>query len=94
MPRLYARAPDHLGDGVMALPAMAALSRLGPLRIRGPGWARRLYRGLGEIVEDPGDAELAVLFKPAFRAAWEARRVRPLVPATRAACGHKTLCHA
>jgi len=75
MPRLYARAPDHLGDGVMALPAMAALARLGALGIRGPGWAKRLYRGLGELVDDPGAAELAVLFKPAFRAAWEARRV-------------------
>lgn len=77
---IYVRAPDHLGDGVLALPALEALAGLGELVIKGPRWAGELYAGLGRVVaEVPPSARMGVLFKPAFRAAWEARRLRPLV---------------
>jgi len=73
VPRFLVRAPDHLGDGVLALPAIGALAAAGPCRIVGPGWTRDLYGHLPQApVEEP---DVAVLFKPAFRAAWEARRV-------------------
>ena len=73
MPRFLIRAPDHLGDGVLALPAIGAITRAGPCRIVGPGWVGALY---GHLPQDPvAKPEIAVLFKPAFRAAWEARRV-------------------
>jgi ADP-heptose:LPS heptosyltransferase len=73
VPRFLVRAPDHLGDGVLALPAIGALAAAGPCRVVGPKWARELY---GHLPQDPvEEPEIAVLFKPAFRAAWEARRV-------------------
>ncbi len=74
-------APNHLGDGVMALPALAALAAAGgPVRIACPGWGAVLYRELqGERVDPRTEArpeETAVLFPPAFRSAWLARRAR------------------
>src|SRR5690606_38407840 len=44
--RIAARAPNHLGDGVMALPALEALARLGDLTIHAPRWGEALYRDL------------------------------------------------
>jgi heptosyltransferase-2 len=79
MKRVVARAPNHLGDGVMALPAMHALSTLGPLTIFAPSWGRDLYRDVRATVTDRGfmgRADLAVLFAPSLRAAWEARCAR------------------
>ena len=73
MPRTYLRAPDHLGDGILALPAVAAVCAAGPTRIVGPAWVPEVYGHLP--VAPVPDPELAVLLKPAFRAAWEARRV-------------------
>ena len=67
------RAPDHLGDGVLALPAVRALAELGPLRIEGPTWVPHLYRHLLPARPPGGPAELAVLLKPSFSAAWQAR---------------------
>lgn len=78
--RVLARAPDHLGDGVMALPALAGLNGLGSLLIAGPPWIHELYRHLpatllaAEAVSRTG-ADLAVLFKPSLSAAWAARRI-------------------
>ncbi len=77
---MVARAPNHLGDGVMALPAITALARLGRLEVRGPRWIGDLYGHLGVALAPPGrldrriDAE--VLFPPSLRAALEARRAR------------------
>lgn len=75
--RVYLRAPNHLGDGVMALPAVAALAAASrELSVAAPGWGRELYRGLGLRWIPRGEvpeAELGVLLAPSFRAAWEAR---------------------
>lgn len=80
MTAIYLRAPDHLGDGVMALPAVALLAGHGAVTVAAPGWGPVLYRGLGVTVV-PRDqardrargADLAVLLKPSFSAAWQAR---------------------
>ncbi len=74
---IVARAPNHLGDGVMALPALAALARLGRLDIAAPRWGAQLYRDLDAAVVPTGDLgapDAAVLFPPSFRVAWQARR--------------------
>jgi ADP-heptose:LPS heptosyltransferase len=74
---LAARAPNHLGDGVMALPALHALSRLGSLTIHAPAWGRDLYRDVEADVVPRGPigpVDVAVLFAPSLRAAWEGRR--------------------
>jgi heptosyltransferase-2 len=73
---LAARAPNHLGDGVMALPALHALAAAGPLTIHAPAWGPTLYRDVAARVvpRGPIDADVAVLFAPSFRSAWEARR--------------------
>lgn len=73
MPRTHLRAPDHLGDGILALPAVAALCAAGPTHIVGPRWVSEIYGHL-PVAAVPRP-EQAVLFKPAFRAAWEARRI-------------------
>jgi heptosyltransferase-2 len=76
---VVARAPNHLGDGVMAIPAMRALSMAAAeLIIVAPAWGKSLYAELdAQIVartERPvGD--VAVLFPPSFRAAWETRHI-------------------
>jgi hypothetical protein len=74
-----ARAPNHLGDGVVALPAMAALAQRGPLVIFGPRWASELYRDVPAEIRPRGamgPLEEAVLFAPSLRAALEARHAR------------------
>ena len=74
---IIARAPNHLGDGLMALPALTALSRLAKrFEIQAPSWGRVIYRDLRAevVVRGPmGKADVAVLFPPSFRVAWEAR---------------------
>jgi heptosyltransferase-2 len=70
---ILAVAPRHLGDGVMALPAMRALAELGPLRIDGPRWAADLYRDVPQV--ERGAPHTAVLFRPSLGAAWRARRI-------------------
>lgn len=76
--RLLVRAPDHLGDGVMALPAVAALSGLGELWVEGPRWVGELYRHLQiQAGEAPDRLDRAVLLKPSFGAAWRARGRAP-----------------
>lgn len=74
--RLAIRAPDHLGDGVMALPAVAALARLGPAVVHAPRWGGDLYGFLGVRVapaEVLPEGDVGVLFKPSFGAAWRWR---------------------
>lgn len=70
MPRFMVRCPDHLGDGVMALPAIHALQAAGRVRLVGPKWAKALY---GDHQTGAADNEIAVLFKPSWSAAWSAR---------------------
>ena len=74
---LLIRAPDHLGDGVMALPAITALSRLEPTIIVSPRWGDALYAGLGTLIQPGGAprADTAVLFKPSLGAAWAVRHI-------------------
>jgi ADP-heptose:LPS heptosyltransferase len=70
MPAFILRVPDHLGDGVMAIPAVRAISALGTVQFVGPQWASRLY---GAPSTDHTHPETAVLFKPSFSAAWSHR---------------------
>jgi ADP-heptose:LPS heptosyltransferase len=74
--RIAARAPNHLGDGVMALPALHALSELGTLTIYAPRWGASLYRDVSAAVSPRGvmaRSDAAVLFAPSLRAALESR---------------------
>jgi ADP-heptose:LPS heptosyltransferase len=60
------------------LPLVHALSARARLTIAAPGWGPDLYARLGEVVPKgrvPARADVAVLVKPAFRAAWEARHI-------------------
>jgi heptosyltransferase-2 len=66
------RVPDHLGDGVMAMPAVAAIARLGPISVHGPDWSTRLYGPTEANLQHP---DVAILFKPSFSAAWKVRAV-------------------
>ncbi len=78
LPHWYVRAPDHLGDGVLALPLLQALAGHARLTVAAPGWGPDLYGGLGQVVPKgrvPARADAAVLVKPAFRAVWEARHI-------------------
>jgi heptosyltransferase-2 len=75
LPQLI-RAPDHLGDGVLALPSIRALAAQRPSWIDGPRWAQWLYRGTGVISEPPSEFSRAILFKPSFSAAWKTRRIK------------------
>ncbi len=80
--RRLVRAPDHLGDGVMALPAVEALGQ-DARWIWGPRWAGELYRHLpARIIRGPGELagepppEQVVLLKPSFGAAVDALAFR------------------
>ncbi|MBL8616927.1 MAG: hypothetical protein JNM72_15060 [Deltaproteobacteria bacterium] len=77
MPRPLVRLPDHLGDRVLALPALRALQAAhGPLWLDGRGdwgWLQAELPGCAPL--PPGArAPWALLLKPSFSAAWEARR--------------------
>lgn len=75
---IAARAPNHLGDGVMSLPAMHALAALGRLTIWGPRWAAELYRDVPADIrsrKEQLEGDVAVLFPPSLSSAWLARRV-------------------
>lgn len=76
---LVARAPNHLGDGVMALPALRSLREVTEhLTVLAPGWGPVLYRDLEADVVPRGRppmAQAAVLMPPSLRVAWEARRI-------------------
>ena len=76
VPMFAIRAPDHLGDGVMALPAIAAIAALGPTRVYAPRWGAELYYGL-EVhpKDDRPSADVGVLLKPSFGAAWRWRHL-------------------
>jgi ADP-heptose:LPS heptosyltransferase len=70
------RAPDHLGDGVMALPAIKALSERYSLTIVGPKWITSLYQDTNAQFCNSlptSKASTIVLFKPSFGSAWRAR---------------------
>ena len=73
MDQFLVRVPDHLGDGVMAIPAVRAISEVGPVQIVGPKWSNRLYANIATDV--PFEANVAVLFKPSFSAAWKTRHL-------------------
>lgn len=74
---LLIRAPDHLGDGVMALPAISALAAMAPCLIVAPRWGAALYDGLGTILSRDASpkADVAVLLKPSLGAAWSTRHI-------------------
>lgn len=74
--RIAVRAPDHLGDGVMALPTVEALARVGEVRVYAPRWGPALYAGLDVCgVDEHPDADVGVLLKPSFGAAWRWRHL-------------------
>jgi ADP-heptose:LPS heptosyltransferase len=74
---LSIRAPDHLGDGVMALPAIAALGRAYEVQIHAPRWGVELYQGFSVVpAEAPAVGEVGVLLKPSWGAAWRWRHLR------------------
>ncbi len=77
--RLFIRAPNHLGDGVLASPAVTALAAASrSCRVASPAWGEILYRASGArwVPRDtrPERDEIAVLLAPSFRVAWQARR--------------------
>jgi ADP-heptose:LPS heptosyltransferase len=73
---LSIRAPDHLGDGVMALPAISALSDRWRVVVHAPRWGCDLYDGIEVVtVDQPPSGDVAVLLKPSFGAAWRWRAV-------------------
>lgn len=79
LPPLFLRAPNHLGDGVMALPAVTALAAAAEgCRVAAPAWGEVLYRATGArwVPREvrPTRDEVAVLLTPSFRAAWQAWR--------------------
>ena len=70
------RAPDHLGDGLMARPCINALAKSHPLVVVAPKWGPVLYPFDGIQHCLPGTrppSELAILLKPSFGAAWRHR---------------------
>ena len=73
--RILARAPNHLGDGVMAMPAIEALARIGEVTVQAPRWGADLYAGVPVRPRGPieGGFDAAVIFPPSLRAAWECR---------------------
>lgn len=77
--KLFVRAPNHLGDGVMAMPAVRALAQAAAsCRVAAPAWGELLYRDTGArwVPREtrPERDEVAVLLAPSFRAAWQARK--------------------
>ena len=81
MARFVIRAPDHLGDATMAIPAMRAVAELGETVVYGPQFLTALYTALDfcEVTVLPGTAVptegTGVLFKPSFGAAWRWRHL-------------------
>lgn len=71
------RAPDHLGDGVMARPAIEALARVQPVEVHAPGWGPDLYGdiGIARAAEAVPRGELGVILKPSLGAAWRWRHL-------------------
>ena len=70
------RAPDHLGDGLMARPCINALAKSHPLVVVAPKWGPVLYPFDGIQHCLPGTrppSEMAILLKPSFGAAWRHR---------------------
>ena len=75
---LLIRAPNHLGDGVMALPAVSALARAADRAfLLSPPWGEVVYAhsGVVRVATAPADVQVAVLLGPSFRAAWASRKV-------------------
>lgn len=80
------RAPNHLGDAIMAQPAIRAVAALGPVAVQGPPWLHDLLRGIGgarATAPEPlrRGVDEALLFAPSLRVAWQARRARRRVGA-------------
>ncbi|MEM6926243.1 MAG: glycosyltransferase family 9 protein [Myxococcota bacterium] len=76
--RVAVRLPNHLGDTVMAWPALEALAARHAVTVYGPPllrpfWPRGPWSPPGPMPRRQHDA--AVLFASSWRAAWEARRV-------------------
>ncbi len=75
-PTVSVRAPDHLGDGVLALGAVRALAAAHPTVVHAPAWGAELYAGLRVApVDAPPTGAVAVILKPSVAAAWRWRAV-------------------
>ncbi len=79
--KLSVRAPDHFGDGVMAMPAIRALAERFDVEVHSRGrWALELYAGLDVVAADTAPTgEVGVLFKPSRAAAWRWRSLPRVV---------------
>jgi ADP-heptose:LPS heptosyltransferase len=74
---LAIRAPDHLGDAVMALPAVHALCAAFGARIHAPRWGAELYAPYAVVpVDEPPAGSDGAILKPSFGAAWRWRHLR------------------
>lgn len=71
--RIAVRSPNHLGDAVMALPAIRSLAEVGPVTVYAPRGLHPLFGGLPVRLPSRMRADVAVLFAPSFRSAWQAR---------------------
>ncbi len=101
--RIGVRAPNHLGDALMAMPTIRGLTTLGPVEVRGPAFLPTIYRDLDVTYGKPGrwgGVDAVVLLAPSLRAGLEAigvpRRVgwptdlrRPLLTDVVDARGHR-----
>lgn len=78
MTRIAIRAPDHLGDAVMALGAVQALAAIGEVTVYSRGrWRSELYAGIKVLQGDelPTEADVGVMLKPSWSAAWRWRHL-------------------
>ncbi len=78
--RLFIRAPNHLGDAIMAMPSILALvESASQAWIAVPAWGQWLFASCGASILEPrqvpSTATVAVIMAPSFRAAWLARRI-------------------
>ncbi len=76
--RVAVRIPNHLGDTIMAWPALEALAAHHAVTVYGPTALRPFWpRGpwLAPTTMPPGLHDVAVLFATSLRAAWQARHV-------------------
>lgn len=78
VPTVIVRAPNHLGDGLMAQPAVRALASMDlDLRVQAPPWGEIVYAGQRVVPPGPMPSiDVALLLAPSLRAAWHARRAR------------------
>lgn len=77
--RIGVRAPNHLGDALMAMPTIRGLTSLGSVEVRGPAFLATIYRDLDVSIAPAGrwrDVDAVALLAPSLRAGIEALGIR------------------